>query len=130
MIMNCGFIGNQGLKLRKRVEAFGSDTLIEYCSKNIFGKTLLLNGLHMELHNRGHFSGCWPFDNEKSQPVYEAVEEFRACLVAGSIGQILLDDKNLSLALCVTIVLNRLLIYGFEVYLLADEKKLFQMLEK
>ena len=38
--------------------------------------------VHAEGHNRGHFSGPWPFDDEKNIEIYEAVEEMRACLAA------------------------------------------------
>ncbi len=45
-------------------------------------KAKLFAMLHAEAHNRGHFAGAWPFDKNKNSLLYEAVEEFRACLNA------------------------------------------------
>lgn len=42
----------------------------------------LLAVLHAEGHNRGHFAGSWPFAQDKTCLLHEAVEEFRACLNA------------------------------------------------
>jgi hypothetical protein len=39
-----------------------------------------LSILHAEGHNRGHFAGAWPFNNDKRCLLHQAVEEFRACL--------------------------------------------------
>lgn len=125
LIMNVNFLQMQGLKLENRVRDFGSVELINFCEQHVFPNLGLLTALHVEVHNWGHFLGYFPFSNDKNISSYESVEEYRACLVGGVFGIHLLPSK-ISLALCVVIVLNRLLIYGFEPYLRSDEDKTFQ----
>ena len=125
LIMNVKFLEEQGAKLQQRVLDFGSQDLIAFCEEFIFSQLNLLTALHVEVHNWGHFLGYFPLSENKNLASYESVEEYRACLVGGLFG-IQLFQPDLSLALCLVIALNRILIYGFEPYLRADEDKTFQ----
>ncbi len=125
LVMNARFLKDQGTKLEHRVRDFGSQNLIAFCERYVFPKIDLLTALHVEVHNWGHFLGYFPFSDNKNLASYESVEEYRACLVGGLFGIELLHPE-LSLALCLVIVLNRILIYGFEPYLRDDEDKTFQ----
>ena len=120
LVMNTSFMEFQNQKLIERVQRYCTQDLVNFCEINLFPNILYLSALHIELHNLGHFAGYYPYSTSKNVPVYESVEEYRACLVATVLGSKLLS-ADLSKALSVHIILTRLLIYGLEPFLVQEK---------
>jgi nicotinamide riboside kinase len=81
--------------------------------------------IHNEGHNQGHFVGAWPFEEriKKKCLMYEAVEEFRACLASIAMTEHLplTDVQKNNYALCV--FMSRFLGFGFEAYCLEKQRR-------
>jgi hypothetical protein len=81
--------------------------------------------LHSEGHNRGHFVGSWPFEDiiKKNCILYEAVEEFRACLAS----VLLVEKTDLSEiekdAFALSVFMTRFFGYGYEAFRLKDHRR-------
>ena len=77
----------------------------------------LLAILHAEGHNRGHFAGAWPFNNDKHCLLHQAVEEFRACLNAIKWSEYLgLNDYEMNI-LALGIFTVRFFHFGYRAYI-------------
>jgi len=73
--------------------------------------------LHLEGHNQGHFVGPWPLDQvKKDHPVYDFIEELRACLCAVEMLRSIGDKSEATEALAVQLLTSRLLVHGLSAY--------------
>ncbi len=81
--------------------------------------------LHNEGHNQGHFVGAWPHDEvfKKKAILYEAVEEFRACLAAILLCEHLPLRESEKDAFAVSVFMTRFLGFGYEAHLLPTQRR-------
>lgn len=81
--------------------------------------------IHNEGHNQGHFVGAWPFEEtvKKKCLLYEAVEEFRACLASIALAEHLplSDEQKDNYAL--SVFMSRFLGFGFEAFCLESQRR-------
>jgi hypothetical protein len=81
--------------------------------------------IHNEGHNQGHFVGAWPFEEriKKKCLLYEAVEEFRACLASIALAEHLpLTDKRKN-NYALSVFISRFLGFGFDAYCLEKQRR-------
>lgn len=81
--------------------------------------------LHNEGHNQGHFVGKWPFEDKvkKSCILYEAVEEFKACLAAVLLAEHLPLSCDEKVAFALSVFTTRFFGYGYEAYCLNAQRR-------
>ena len=122
MAMNSIFLCNQVYQIFEAMKMSCSEELLEYFEKNVLPKVGLLSKLHTELHNYGHFIGAFPYDNKtKNCDEYEAVEEYKACLVAIELVSTLSDDLDLVNSFALLVVCTRIFGYGLRSYLVPEK---------
>lgn len=120
MVMNTKYLISYREKTLRRAKLLlDSDETLDSISTNIE----LLALLHTEGHNRGHFLGPWPLDKQKKIVLYEALEEFRACLVAIKLGEHLGLTRQEQDALAVSAFFTRFLGYGYDAYCLPEQRR-------
>ncbi len=119
---------NSRLSVSKRREALlrlrylcpADDAVLQVLEANIE----LFSLLHNEGHNQGHFVGAWPHDEVyKKTILYEAVEEFRACLAAILLAEHLPLSEIERTAFSVSVLMTRFLGFGFESYCLTTQRR-------
>ncbi len=81
--------------------------------------------LHSEGHNQGHFVGKWPFEDyiKKTCILYEAIEEFKACLAAVLLTGHLPLSAKVKEAFALSVFATRFFGYGYEAYCLKNQKR-------
>lgn len=124
MILNADY---GKLKRRLALDRFLScfesddDTVLSSLSEKLDFFTIV----HNEGHNRGHYVGAWPYEDtvKKNCLLYEAVEEFRACLSTIMVFEHFpfTDSEKDAYALCVFI--TRFLGFGFEAFCLETQRR-------
>jgi hypothetical protein len=87
---------------------------VNLINRKVAPNVRLFTAMHIELHNIGHFVGPWPFSTKhKGAMIYEAIEEFRACLSAASLySQIATLDREMAAAFSLHILVTRIFYYG------------------
>jgi hypothetical protein len=85
----------------------------------------LFSVLHNEGHNQGHFVGEWPHEDviKKNCIMYEAVEEFRACLAAVLLAEHLPISDLQKEAFALSVFVVRFLGFGYEAYHLKSHRR-------
>lgn len=80
--------------------------------------------LHLEGHNQGHFVGPWPLDQtKKDHPVYDFIEELRACLCAVEMQRSTNGRPEAAEALAVQLLTSRMLVHGLNAYNLEEKTR-------
>jgi len=88
---------------------------VEFYEKSVLPIANIITKLHAEFHNHGHFLGPQSYTNkDKFEESYEAIEEFRACLIAGAITEHLEVEEEIIFGLPLHIFFMRYMGYGFE----------------
>lgn len=120
---------NTSLATRKRLEALSrltSITEFDRDNEDCFRDSAeVFAVLHNEGHNQGHFVGAWPFDEhaKKASLIYEAVEEFKACLSTIVMAEHLpLSDLQRDLY-ATSVFITRFLCFGFEAFCLRSQRR-------
>jgi hypothetical protein len=115
--LNSTYLANKAKSLFKKIKENCSKDVADFYSNEVMPNIKLISKLHAELHNYGHFVGPWGYTKqEKHLEEYEAIEEFRACLVPCAIGENLDISPTLNKALSLHVFLSRYLEYGFNSY--------------
>ncbi len=119
MVLNANYVTEYRRKVLRR--AF---SVMEFQDMSALDQEIsFLSLIHTEGHNRGHFLGPWPLDSDKNIVLYEALEEFRACIVAIRLAEHMgLMEKTLDL-LATSVFLTRFLGYGFDAYCLSEQRR-------
>lgn len=120
---------NTAFALRKRQEALARIKWLNWldveCAGSLKTDLEVFAIIHNEGHNQGHFVGDWPFEEKIKRKclLYEAVEEFRACLASIAMTEHLplSDVQKNNYALCV--FMSRFLGFGFEAYCLEKQRR-------
>lgn len=81
--------------------------------------------VHNEYHNQGHFLGAWPFDEniKKKCVLYEAVEEFRACLASIALIEHLPWNDKTKDAYALSVFMTRFFGFGYEAFKLSNKRR-------
>ncbi|MCX8473609.1 MAG: hypothetical protein ORN85_08170, partial [Sediminibacterium sp.] len=88
---------------------------IKFYEQNVMPNKNIITKLHAEFHNHGHFLGPQSYTNkDKFEDSYEAIEEFRSCLIAGALTEHLDVEIEIILGLPLHIFFMRYIGYGFE----------------
>jgi hypothetical protein len=96
--------------------------LLDYFKINVLSQIGLLTKFHTELHNYGHFVGAFPYEKPaKDCDPYEAVEEFKACLMAILLMAEMSDDINLVESFALLVVCTRIFGYGLRSFLVEEK---------
>jgi hypothetical protein len=120
---------NSTRALHKRQEAFtrmnnlgwtNDETLSE-----LYSDLETFSVIHNEGHNQGHFVGAWPFDEmvKKKCLLYEAVEEFRACLATIIMAEHLPLTETQKNNYALSVFMSRFLGFGFEAFCLNTQRR-------
>ncbi|NET58909.1 MAG: hypothetical protein F6K47_23020 [Symploca sp. SIO2E6] len=86
-------------------------------STTIDSQAKFLAMLHSEAHNRGHFAGSWPFNDDKCCLLHEATEEFRACLNAIKWSEYLNLNDDMINIFAFTVFAVRFFYFGYRAYI-------------
>lgn len=80
---------------------------------------------HTEGHNQGHFVGVWPYEDKlkKNCVLYEAVEEFRACIAASLIAEYMPLSEVEKDAFAACVFITRFFGYGYDAWLLKKQTR-------
>jgi len=122
---------NTNFAVEKRLLALDRLDFISETSRNrdviscIKDNLELFSVLHSEGHNQGHFVGAWPLlDKVKSKAViYEAVEEFKACLSSVVFVEHMPISEQKKTAFAVCVFMSRFLGYGYSAYKLTSHRR-------
>lgn len=122
---------NTNFAVEKRLSALCRLDFISETSRNrdiiscIKDNLELFSVLHSEGHNQGHFVGAWPLlDKVKSKAViYEAVEEFKACLASVVFVEHMPISEQKKTAFAVCVFMSRFLGYGYSAYKLTSHRR-------
>lgn len=81
----------------------------------------VIDMLHAELHNIGHFVGDWPFSlAEKQLRSYEPIEELRACLMSVRLSALAGLPSLTTMAIAQRVTLGRIFGYGANAFQAQD----------
>jgi hypothetical protein len=124
MIINAPHITNKRRLALKRLAMVSETTgihLLQVLTKNID----LFSTLHTEGHNRGHFVGAWAYEDKvkKNCILYEAVEEFRACIASIMLVEHMNLTEEQKDAFALSVFLTRFLTYGFDAFGLTAHRR-------
>lgn len=113
MVVNADYLVNYRQRVLARARLLsGFKEVLDSVSENIS----LLALIHTEGHNRGHFLGPWPLEDEKKVTLYQALEEYRACVAGIRLAEHLgLNSQQLDV-LAISVLVVRFLGYGFDAY--------------
>jgi hypothetical protein len=122
---------NTSFAVRKRLSALQNLNFICSTDRNtdiilcIKANLELFSVLHSEGHNQGHFVGAWPLLDKvkKKAVIYEAVEEFKACLASVIFVEHMpiIEQEKTAFAVCV--FMSRFLGYGYDAYKLMNHRR-------
>ena len=93
---------------------------------NCFAENLeLFSVLHNEGHNQGHFVGHWPHEDvvKKTVVLYEAVEEFRACLASVLLATHLPISQIQKEAFALSVFATRFFGFGYDAFMLQSQRR-------
>ncbi|MEN9922414.1 MAG: hypothetical protein RL097_691, partial [Candidatus Parcubacteria bacterium] len=120
---------NTAYALQKRQEALARMKILGWVDNDLIDcldndlETFAI--IHNEVHNQGHFVGAWPFEEgiKKKCLLYEAVEEFRACLATIVMVEHLplTDVQKDNYAL--SVFMSRFLSFGYEAFCLKTQRR-------
>ena len=122
MPLSSDFLIDKTKILFERVKHFCTKETISFYEKNVVPNANIITKLHTEIHNHGHFLGPFVYSQaEKNEESYEAIEEYRACLISSSVAEHLKIEKEIYFGLPVHIFLMRFLGYGLDYFLTKNE---------
>jgi hypothetical protein len=122
MPMNADFLTNQAFQTYELMKQTCSIELLDYFKINVLSQIGLLTKFHTELHNYGHFVAAFPYEKPfKDCDLYEAVEEFKACLMAILLMAEMSEDVNLAESFALLVVCTRIFGYGLRSYLVEEK---------
>jgi hypothetical protein len=123
MVMNMKYSITKRTVAQERMERLfdPESALVKCCRENLE----LFAILHNEGHNQGHFVGSWPHEDvvKKHTVLYEAVEEFRACVAAVLLAQHLPLTKLQKQAFALSVFATRCLGFGYDAYFLSEQRR-------
>jgi len=118
MPLSADFLSYKTAQIFERVKLYFTDEVIDFYEKNVLEKESIITKLHTELHNHGHFLGPYPYSQEsKNIEEYEAIEEYRACLITSAVSHHLEINEQVYYGLPLHVFMMRYIGYGLDYFL-------------